>query len=129
MKTLNEFIKSKEEELMEVLADIEHRRWGDWQRYLHQISEHNDDGTITITLENVRRWSRQFNTDYKDLSEREKQSDRDQVMRYLPLLSTAIKEAIENHWSNIEIEKDGLNSGNVSLLNSLEYLHLNYLTK
>ena len=66
-------------ELVEVLANIEHQRWSKWQKYLHNKCIENEDGSLTIPTELVDRWTRQMNTDYKDLTELEKESDREQV--------------------------------------------------
>ena len=77
-----------EPELMEKLADIEHQRWSHWQKYMHsKMQTHKGDFIIPGIL--VEHWERQIKTAYKDLSEREKEEDRKQVRRYLPLLSQA----------------------------------------
>ena len=73
-------------ELYEKLAEIEHTRWADWQRYMHSLCTRNPDGSLTIPAESVERWERQIATPYAELSEVEKKSDRDQVDRYWPLL-------------------------------------------
>ena len=53
-------------DLLETLADLEHRQWAHWTRYMLD----------NYTPENVERWRRQLQTEYSDLSEREKDSDR-----------------------------------------------------
>ena len=74
-------------ELFEKLADIEHQRWADWQKYLHsKILPSGKDGIMEIGTELIEHWNRQINTDYKNLSEAEKDSDREQVMRYWDLI-------------------------------------------
>ncbi|KKI27524.1 MULTISPECIES: hypothetical protein [Pseudomonas syringae group] len=70
-------------ELLEPLAAIEHDRWAHWQKYLHSQCSKNDDGSLTIPRELVYRWERQMETPYLELSEKEKDSDKEQVMRYL----------------------------------------------
>lgn len=79
------------DELFERLAAIEHERWSDWQRYLHSLCRIRDDGSLVIPVEHVERWERQMLSPYADLSEREKQSDRDQVARYWPLIEPLIR--------------------------------------
>lgn len=74
-------------DLIEELAAIEHERWSDWQRYLHSKCSVNGDGTLTIPEWAVTNWTRQVNTPYADLTEQEKESDREQVRRYLHLVS------------------------------------------
>lgn len=53
-------------ELIEELADLEHRQWTHWTRYMLD----------NLTDENLERWKIQCQTDYKDLTEKEKDSDR-----------------------------------------------------
>lgn len=78
-------------ELLEPLAAIEHERWAHWQKYLHSQCSKNNDGSLTIPSELVDRWERQLNTPYHDLSQKEKESDREQVSRYLNLILKQIK--------------------------------------
>ena len=53
-------------ELLEALADLEHRQWQLWTRYMLD----------NYTPKNVERWRRQIQTSYHDLSDSEKDSDR-----------------------------------------------------
>ncbi len=77
-------------DLFEHLAEIEHTRWADWQRYLHGLCVTNPDGSLTIPVDRVRWWERQIATPYADLSEQEKDSDREQVDRYWPLIASFV---------------------------------------
>lgn len=71
--------------LYEQLAAIEHTRWADWQSYLHRILRSECPSS---ELEHVlARWDRQIATPYSDLSESEKQFDRNQVNRYWALIT------------------------------------------
>lgn len=72
--------------LLEALAAIEHQRWAHWQRYVHSKGSPQADGSLIIPAELVARWTIQAETPYADLSEQEKDSDREQVHRYLPLV-------------------------------------------
>jgi len=74
-------------ELIEKLADVEHERWAHWQRYLHSKCVRASDGSLTIPPELVLRWELQIDTPYSELSEEEKESDRDQVRRYLSIIA------------------------------------------
>jgi len=89
--------EKKRKELFEILADIEHQRWSDWQKYIHskcvKVVDVVDNQSskdvlreILIPLELFNQWERQINTPYKDLSEKEKESDREQVKRYWDLI-------------------------------------------
>lgn len=75
--------------LLERLAAVEHERWAHWQRYVHDHCTANEDGSLTIPAELVARWSEQIETPYAELSEVERESDREQVRRYLPLIVEA----------------------------------------
>ncbi len=74
------------EELIELLADKEHAGWSRWMAYLFVRSKHQEDGSVLIPAELVEHWKRQVNTPYAELSEREKQSDRDEVAHILPII-------------------------------------------
>lgn len=87
-------------ELEEQLAAIEHERWGDWQKYMHsqggqpplwdeEAKEVARNG-LWFSRKQVDRWHLQIVTPYEQLSEREKQSDREQVARYWPLVQAEI---------------------------------------
>ena len=80
----------REESLLESLAAIEHERWSHWQRYLHAQCRQQADGSLTIPAELVARWSAQMSTPYAELSEAERESDREQVHRYLPIIAAAL---------------------------------------
>lgn len=71
------------EETIERLATIEHLRWAHWQRYLHSRCERQADGSLVIPAELVARWESQIDTPYAHLTEPEKESDREQVWKYL----------------------------------------------
>lgn len=77
-------------DLIEELAAVEHERWAHWQSYLHSQGVRQDDGSIVICKDLVRRWERQISTHYSQLSEKEKQADRDQVSRVIPLIKRYI---------------------------------------
>ena len=73
--------------LIEELAAIEHARWAHWQKYVHSQCERLPDGRLAIPCHLVERWEKQIETPYDDLSEKEKDSDREQVEKVLPILS------------------------------------------
>jgi hypothetical protein len=79
------------EVLVERLAGVEHERWSHWQRYLHSKCVPTGDGSLMIPAELVRRWESQMNTPYSELTEKEKESDREQVRRYLPIIADALR--------------------------------------
>jgi hypothetical protein len=73
-------------ETLEALSSVEHERWSHWQRYLHSRCVTNDDGSLIIPPDLVAQWTRQMATDYADLTEEEKESDREQAREYLSAL-------------------------------------------
>ena len=76
--------------LTEQLAAIEHERWSHWQRYLHNKGVRQSDGSLLLSADLVARWEKQSEMKYAELSEQEKESDRDQVRRYLALIASAL---------------------------------------
>ena len=78
--------------LTEELAAIEHERWSHWQRYMHGKGEHQSDGSLVLPPELVARWERQMSVGYFELNDDEKQSDREQVSRYLEVIAAALAE-------------------------------------
>jgi hypothetical protein len=76
--------------LLESLAAIEHERWSHWQQYLHAQCEPGSDGSLMIPSSLVERWERQSTTPYAALPDEEKESDREQVRLYLPVIAAAL---------------------------------------
>ena len=71
---------------LEAIAEVEHERWSLWQRYLHEQCTPNEDGTLVIPAHLVTRWRRQMETPYSELSNEEKESDREQAVSYIEVL-------------------------------------------
>lgn len=80
--------------LIDRLATIEHDRWSHWQKYMHAKATRNPDGSLVLPADLVSRWEGQIEADYTELSEKEKQSDREQVQRYLPLIRESLAQAL-----------------------------------
>ena len=66
---------------VEKLASHCHMQWSGWMKYLFNKCSLPKYGTITIPEWAVARWTRQMNTEYKDLPEEEKESDREEARR------------------------------------------------
>ena len=79
------------DDLLESLAAIEHERWAHWQRYIQSKGIRQPDGSLVIPAELVNRWEKQIATRYADLDDKEKESDREQVRRYLPVIKSAMQ--------------------------------------
>lgn len=77
-------------DLTDTLASIEHERWSHWQRYMHSKATKQSDGSLLIPAELVEQWERQIETPFEQLSETEKDSDREQFQKYLPVIKAAL---------------------------------------
>ncbi len=73
--------------LREFKAKIAHDIWSHWMKYMFSILTRNPDGSLTIPPDKVLQWRRQFSTEYDDLSEKEKDSDREIADNFLDGLS------------------------------------------
>jgi len=73
------------DELREALADLCHEQWSGWMECLFSKCFVSGAG-VTFREEYRMRWRRQADTDYDDLSEEEKESDRKEADRFLQLL-------------------------------------------
>lgn len=81
------------EELIEALADKEHESWAGWMDYLLEsaaISTSQDVTSLSFPTERVEHWRRQIKTPYAELSEQEKESDRKEVRKILPIIEKYI---------------------------------------
>lgn len=87
-----------EKELREKLASIEHERWADWHVWAFQ----------NWTPENIARWNTQAKTPYSDLTDYEKEKDRNQVDRYWPLILSEFKALEARKEGEIVKEKNKL---------------------
>ena len=84
-------LQERLDQLLETLASIEHERWSHWQRYMHsKCIPQGDDGALLIPADLVRQWENQIATSYSELTEEKKESDREQVRKYLPLIVSAL---------------------------------------
>lgn len=72
---------------VEILAAIQHEIWAHWMRYLFECGGEFKDGMyFVIPPENVTRWMKQMRAPYSELSESEKESDRDQARKIIEVL-------------------------------------------
>ena len=80
----------KIELMKELLADLCHKQWSGWMKYLFSKCEANViDGQPVTVIPNwaVERWLKQMVTQYSELSEDEKNSDRGEAIRFIKLLT------------------------------------------
>ena len=74
------------DELREQLADVQHEIWVHGMEYMFSCCRRNGDYSLTIPAHAVARLLRQMSTDYADLQEREKESDRHQANKVIATL-------------------------------------------
>jgi hypothetical protein len=96
------------ERLREVLADIEHARWSGWQEYLHSKCTRNTDGSLTIPAGYAVNLERLIKTPYSGLTEKERESDRAEVDKYLPIILSELKSAEERVLGRVELDGEQL---------------------
>ena len=76
--------------ILEEIADLNHKIWQHWMRYLFSKTYLDKDGNVVIPKEFVDRWHRQMDTPYSELSEKEKESDIEQAHKFIDLLAEKI---------------------------------------
>lgn len=79
-------VQERLEAAIERLASIEHERWAHWQGYMHSKGELQPDGSMLLPADLVAQWSKQIETSYDKLTPEERESDREQVRRYVPTI-------------------------------------------
>lgn len=70
----------------EALADLVHQMWASWMQHVFGVAEEMPDGSVKLSEASVRRWKRQIETNYAQLSAAEQDSDRREAERILALL-------------------------------------------
>lgn len=70
-------ILSENMEIIEELADLEHEQWGHWTEYMLD----------NLTDINIKKWKKQIKTSYSELSEKEKDSDREWAEKVLNIIN------------------------------------------
>ena len=73
-------------ELREALADYAHQAWSGWMRYLFSKCINGPDYSMLIPSHLKTRWYRQVDTDYSNLPDEEKESDRQEADRMLAIV-------------------------------------------
>jgi len=79
-------MSNQETVLIEQLASLAHTQWSGWMRYLFKFGRELKDGTFVMDADKVQRWKRQMSTDYAQLPESERESDRVEARKVLAIL-------------------------------------------
>ena len=74
------------EQLREELSHWQHEIWSHWMKYQFSSCIRNADGSMTIPKEKVDRWEHQIDTPYNELSNSEKERDREQVDKFIHII-------------------------------------------
>ncbi len=91
----------KQDELIEKVADFMHDQWSHWMKYLldnvyrWKVEEGQDKYktinephyVLAFNLYKYERWEKQMNTPYAELSEKEKDSDREWARKLLEVIN------------------------------------------
>lgn len=110
--------KITENSLLEKLADVEHKQWAHWTKYMLD----------NMTEENVERWKKQIETEYKDLTEKEKDSDREWAQKAIDIMSEfsekidtdSIMKSIKEIKTQLEDMDRGRKQDNEDIINILQ---------
>lgn len=110
MTPLNQQLEDKKkEELRERLAELEHKQWSHWTKYmLDELYGLFDLDTLNRNckpVQSLRRWQKQMKTEYKDLTEKEKDSDREWADK---VLEKAIAEMKKQRQEILDKVKEGV---------------------
>ena len=96
-----------EKEFIEKGAALEHDRWAKWQKWMHgrvyDSSKSINPHLKVIPTEDFNRWERQIATKYEQLSDKEKESDRIEVRKYLPLIQDLLTKKDQEHKAELEM--------------------------
>lgn len=94
-----------EERFVEGGADLEHDRWARWQKYFFSHCQFKPQGEVggmddryvyfALPKDLYEMWVRKIKTPYAELTEQEKESDRKETRNYLPLVSSAVSQALK----------------------------------
>lgn len=70
----------------ERLANLMHEIWAHWMKYVFARCWETLDADMVIPFDFASRWQRQMDMDYEQLSEQDKESDRQQADKILAVL-------------------------------------------
>lgn len=84
------------ENLLEDLAELEHKQWAHWTKYmldrLEQLESEQDSHDPYKVLHQKENWRRQIATPYSELTEKEKDSDRSWASKSLEITAKRLAE-------------------------------------
>jgi hypothetical protein len=78
--------KMADNQIRENLAEYAHNAWAYWMQYMFSKMKFNPSRGLIMPAWAVDRWSRQTATEYKNLSEKEKESNRQEADKMIAIL-------------------------------------------
>lgn len=69
--------------LVEVIADFMHEQWSHWMKYQFSQMKWRSDDLFSMDINQFHHWKRQMEIPYAELSEKEKDSDREWAIKLL----------------------------------------------
>lgn len=88
------------DEFIEKAAELEHTRWANWQKHLHSKLFFDAYTTGWVLSEELKKhYEELIAADYNNLSEENKEKDRVEVRKYLPLIKEFMLEYIKDKMS------------------------------
>ena len=86
-------------ELREKVADLEHQQWCCWENYKEKLFDGKLDDHAFDDIDNqLEKWRELTKTPYKDLTEKQKDSDRVWADKVIKLVLDEVFEKILNGW-------------------------------
>lgn len=84
--------------MREIVANLCHRQWSGWMKYLFSKGTFNsEDRTWIMPKWAVDRWTRQLETPYEELSEEEKDSDRAEADRFIAIEGFSVEDMSDGY--------------------------------
>ena len=87
---ISEYKKEESDDLLEQLSALEHEQWAHWTKYMLE----------SLTADNIARWKEQIETSYENLSDKEKESDREWARKVLKITGKSGKNIATHERTN-----------------------------
>lgn len=101
-------------ELFNELADLEHARWGRWQRHLHSLGQRirmlnvrplDEEEVFVLPHSTIERWDTLIDTPYASLSPKSRASDLREVSEYWPVIADFVYDWLDEQGAETLAER------------------------
>lgn len=101
-------------ELFNELADLEHARWGRWQRHLHSLGQRlkmlsvrplDEEEVFVLPHSTIQRWDALIDTPYASLSPKSRASDLREVSEYWPVIADFVYDWLDEQGAETLAER------------------------